>query len=261
MSAESVGDGLLVAQAAAVVGVAAGRLRQWEARGLVAPTRTPSGYRVFAPGDLARLRRIRDLYESGLNTAGVRGALGEPVGPQTGTLGARVRSRRARQGVSLRELAAETGISASHLSAVERDLTHPSVGVLQKTAAALQTSVVALLGGPPADGRTVVRASERLGLQGDLEGVRIEQLAAVDSVLESLLFRVEPGGGSESYSHAGDEFLFMLSGRLEVVLDETETFVLQPGDAMTFASHRQHRFRNPGDVTASVVWVNTPPTF
>lgn len=261
MSGAGADDGLLVAQAAAVVGVPVGRLRRWEAHGLVTPTRTASGYRVFRPGDLARLRRIRDLFESGLNIAGVQRELGESAAPPTTTLGARVRAQRARQGVSLRDLAAATGISASHLSAIERDLTHPSVDVLQKTAAALETSVVALLGGPPADGRTVVRAAERPQLDEDLEGVRIEQLAAVDSVLESLLFHVEPGGGSESYSHAGDEFLFLLHGTLEVVLDETETHVLAPGDAMTFASHRQHRFHNPGDVTASVVWVNTPPTF
>lgn len=261
MTAASVDDGLLIAQAAAVVGVTAGRLRQWEAAGLVVPTRTPSGYRVFSSADLARLRRIRDLFESGLNLAGVRRELGEPAAPQSATLGARLSARRARQGLSLRQLAAATGISASHLSAIERDVTHPSVAVLQTTAAALQTSVVALLGGPPVEGQAVVRADARPPLQGDLDGVRIEQLAAVESVLESLLFHVEPGGGSESYSHAGDEFLFVLAGELEVVLDEAEIHLLRPGDAMTFASHRRHRFRNPGDVTASIVWVNTPPTF
>jgi DNA-binding transcriptional MerR regulator/quercetin dioxygenase-like cupin family protein len=256
-----VSDGLLVAQAAAAVGVPAGRLRRWEASGLVTPARTPSGYRVYGPGDLERARRVRDLYASGLNTAGVRRALSEPAPPATATLGARLKARRVSEGVSLRELAARTGVSASHLSAIERDVTHPSVAVLQKAAAALDTSVVGLLGGPPAGGRAVVRAGERPALEGRLQGVRIEQLAVVESVLESLLFHVEPGGGSESYSHPGEEFLFMLAGTLEVVLDEAETHVLGPGDAMTFASHRRHRFRNPGDETAQVVWVNTPPTF
>lgn len=53
----------------------------------------------------------------------------------------------------------------------------------------------------------------------------------------------------------------MLEGKLSVVLDEVYEYELGPGDSLTFASDRPHRWRNPSIESAVIVWVNTPPTF
>jgi uncharacterized cupin superfamily protein len=44
-------------------------------------------------------------------------------------------------------------------------------------------------------------------------------------------------------------------------LDETEDYVLEAGDAMTFASHRPHKYGNSTNQLTKVLWVNTPPTY
>ena len=94
------------------------------------------------------------------------------------------------------------------------------------------------------------------------QGVLFENLYATETTLQSILISVEPGHGSqESYSHEGEEFLYMLEGELELTLDEIDTYHLAPGDAMTFYSSRPHRWHNPGAVRTVIVWVNTPPTF
>ncbi|MDQ7088395.1 MAG: cupin domain-containing protein [Acidobacteriota bacterium] len=73
---------------------------------------------------------------------------------------------------------------------------------------------------------------------------------------------IPPGGGSgESYTHAGEEFLYVFEGCVEVTLDEIEIHLLEEGDAMIFPSDLAHRLRNPGDTTARALWINTPPTF
>jgi len=93
-------------------------------------------------------------------------------------------------------------------------------------------------------------------------GVLFENLYAIDTVLQSILISVEPGHGSqESYSHEGQEFLYILEGHLEITLDELYTYRLGPHDAMTFHSTRPHRWHNPGDVRTVIVWINSPPTF
>ncbi|MBS42379.1 MAG: MerR family DNA-binding transcriptional regulator [Nocardioides sp.] len=46
-------------------------LRVYERRGLLEPTRTPGGTRLYSEADVARLHRIRDLLADGLNLAGV----------------------------------------------------------------------------------------------------------------------------------------------------------------------------------------------
>jgi DNA-binding transcriptional MerR regulator len=52
---------LTVGAAAAETGWSARMLRYLEAQGLVVPTRTPAGYRVYGLSEVNRLRSLRDL--------------------------------------------------------------------------------------------------------------------------------------------------------------------------------------------------------
>ena len=106
----------------------------------------------------------------------------------------------------------------------------------------------------------LVRPSERQTLHG-WEGVRMDLLAWGDTVMEPHLFHINPGcGSSEVYSHAGQEFLFVLAGQLTIMLDQA-TYKLSKGDSFYFESQVAHRWTNPGKSVSSVLWINTPPTF
>jgi DICT domain-containing protein len=60
--------GLAIKDVAEQTGLAAGTIRMWEQRyGFPEPERTPSGYRVYTPGDVATLRRIVAYREGGLS--------------------------------------------------------------------------------------------------------------------------------------------------------------------------------------------------
>ena len=90
----------------------------------------------------------------------------------------------------------------------------------------------------------------------------IELLSMGTRMLECMIFRVPPGAGSDgSYSHAGEEFIYMLQGELEIWLDEWERYVLKPGDSFWFESNLGHRWFNPSSEEAMLIWVNTPLTF
>jgi MerR family transcriptional regulator, copper efflux regulator len=54
-------EGLTIHEAAATTGWSPRMLRYVESVGLVAPARTPSGYRVYGPAELQRLRTLREL--------------------------------------------------------------------------------------------------------------------------------------------------------------------------------------------------------
>jgi MerR family transcriptional regulator, copper efflux regulator len=54
-------EGLTINQAAETTGWSPRMLRYIESAGLIEPARTPSGYRVFGPGELQRLRTLREL--------------------------------------------------------------------------------------------------------------------------------------------------------------------------------------------------------
>jgi quercetin dioxygenase-like cupin family protein len=52
----------------------------------------------------------------------------------------------------------------------------------------------------------------------------------------------------------------LLSGSFELWVGERH-FLLGEGDSFSFSSQEPHRYGNPGDVDAVVIWVVTPPTF
>jgi MerR family copper efflux transcriptional regulator len=54
-------EGLSINQAASTTGWSPRMLRYIESAGLIELPRTPSGYRVFGPGELQRLRTLREL--------------------------------------------------------------------------------------------------------------------------------------------------------------------------------------------------------
>jgi len=122
------------------------------------------------------------------------------------------------------------------------------------------TTVKELFKTAPHD-RRLVRPEERRVLEVH-NGVRMELLSSGAPMLQSMFFRVAPLAGSEgAYSHQGEELIFMLSGTLEVWLDELECFVLREGDSFWFPSTHAHRWFNPGNIDAVLLWINTPPTF
>ena len=61
----------MIGIAAELAGMHPQTLRVYERRGLVSPRRTARNTRLYSEADVARLRRIQELSESGLNLAGI----------------------------------------------------------------------------------------------------------------------------------------------------------------------------------------------
>jgi DNA-binding transcriptional MerR regulator/quercetin dioxygenase-like cupin family protein len=177
----------------------------------------------------------------------------QPLGPQ-------LRRMRERKGLGLVEAARRAGLSAGFLSSVERSQANASVATLQRLAMSYGTTTMELFQSPPHEGRLVGPNDRRVLTVHS--GVRMELLSTGAPMLQSMLFKVAPAAGSEgAYSHQGEEFIYMLAGTLEVWLDELQCYVLREGDSFWFPSTHAHRWFNPGDVDAVLLWINTPPTF
>ena len=65
----------VISVAAELAGVHPQTLRIYERRGLLDPARTGGGSRRYSESDIACLRRIHELTESGLNLAGVKAVM------------------------------------------------------------------------------------------------------------------------------------------------------------------------------------------
>ncbi len=284
---ETSGTGLLgyvgIAAASRAVGVSPSAIRLWERQGLIAPARTPGGTRRYSPDDVARLRAVRRLrIVDGLNAAAIRrifddGGSGQGAGAAGGAIVAaegatpapepdvsvagRLRSMRTAKGLTLAAAAERTGLSISFISALERGLSGASVAALRRLLSAYDSTMAELLASPTSEASRLVTSSARRVLETGA-GVRIENLAEAAGALESHLFVLAPGTSSQgTYSHAGEEFMYVLTGALAVWLDETDEYRLEAGDALTFPSTIAHRFQALGPSETRLLWVNTPPTF
>jgi quercetin dioxygenase-like cupin family protein len=117
-----------------------------------------------------------------------------------------------------------------------------------------------LFGADLAQNTPLVRSEDRPVMQWD-NGVRFEEMASGEKVMDPSYIRVPPGTGSEGfYSHNGEEFIYVISGVLFVELGDQGTFRIAPGDTLYFSSTTPHRWW-AGDEPVEAVYVNTPPTF
>lgn len=195
----------------------------------------------------------------------------EPTSPKkadliSARLGNAIRALRHDKGMTLTAIAEQTGLSVGLLSQVERGLSEPSVKAIHLIATALGVSIgwffreeepVERAG----DGITVRRGQRKTLNYGG--GIVDELLTpSLDGQLELLLCRLAPGatGGTEAYTHVGEEAGYVIAGSLELTVDGV-THLLHTGDSFGFASVRPHSYRNNSTQETVVIWAITPPSY
>jgi DNA-binding transcriptional MerR regulator/quercetin dioxygenase-like cupin family protein len=283
-SPSSRGEGWLrIAEVSELIGVSPSTLRRWEAHGFVRPERTSSRYRLYSRDDLDRLRILRRLSDDGFSVAAIRHVLDEhrPTGDgrnhdgnarrleadadssERTLIARRLRSLRESNGMSVRRAAEAAGVSASFVSSVERGLSGASLASLKQLTSAYGTTVAGLLrrdGTSTAPKKYDAGASDLLAPASP--GVRIADLSPGSESLESHVFVLDAGASSEgAYTHAGEEFLYVLKGTLRIWVGDADPVDLSTGETLTFTSTSPHRWANVASRQTRVLWINTPPTF
>jgi quercetin dioxygenase-like cupin family protein len=153
-------------------------------------------------------------------------------------------------------------LAISFINSIEHGIGRPSVASLTKLARSYRTTISALSGRRVGFTGKVIRSGRYRTLPILGKGIKVEQLAEGQWAMECQRFTIRPGAGSEGpYAHKGEEFIHVLAGRVEIILDGREQYRLGPGDSAYFESTSYHAWRNPGSETAVLLWINTPPTF
>lgn len=182
-------------------------------------------------------------------------------------LGREIRRLRKSEGLTLIELAGRTGLSIGYISQVERGKSVLSIKALKDIADALGVKIGWFFQQPEraaaAESGIVVRAAHRRRMNYGALGITDYLLSpSLAGDIELLLCTLAPGStsGDEPYAHEGEEAGLILSGALELWVED-QHFLLKKGDSFTFRSKRPHRYRNPGRAATVVVWAITPPSF
>jgi len=260
---------LKIGEVARMAGISPSVIRSWENLGLTRPQRSRSKYRLYTAEDVKLLKRARFLRRvRGLNAPAIVQLLKREGSVRTtrsngsnasAAVGKKLRRLRLQRGLSLVQVAEAVDISVGFLSALERSQMSASVGTLRKLARFYDTNVLEFFGTAEAGSNVITPAKRKILEAGP--GVRMELLAWGNTAMEPHLFRIAPHAGSgESYSHEGEEFLYVLRGKLQILVEEKQ-YELKTGDSFYFESSSRHHWSNPGNSETVILWVNTPPTF
>ena len=178
-------------------------------------------------------------------------------------VGERLRAARQAKRLTLEALAEEAGLSTAFLSRLERGEAAASIGSLIRISGALGLALAEIFAEPSLAARkpyTLIRRGARaepaplhasgysyVPLGGDF---------ARDLALDA--FELEfPAGAAEEMpmvSHAGEEFLYLLSGRIELRIG-ADRLVMQAGDSLHFDCSQPHMGRNLGPTPARLLMI------
>jgi transcriptional regulator with XRE-family HTH domain len=177
-------------------------------------------------------------------------------------LGERLRAIRQLRRRTLKEIAGAAGISESFLSQLERGRTNATIATLQRLSTALGIEVSDLFATNAPRPRVLRRGAREFVSWGDA-GRKALLTPKPFHALEVVVARFEPGGstGDEPYTHGdSEELLLVVEGEVHVQLG-TEIHELGTGDSVHYQSSTPHRVSNPGDETAEVMFVISPPSY
>lgn len=153
-------------------------------------------------------------------------------------VGPRLRALRRERDTTLADLSAATGISVSTLSRLESGTRRPTLEHLLPLARAYGVTLDDLVGAPPTgDPRIHLRPVTRHGVTHLPLSRRASGIQAFKLVIPAGSPSKEP----DLQTHGGYEWLYVLNGRLRLVLGHHD-LVLVPGEAAEFDTRVPHWF-------------------
>ncbi|GAB2933239.1 XRE family transcriptional regulator [Micromonospora polyrhachis] len=158
--------------------------------------------------------------------------------PTLNAVGPRLRALRRRRETTLTELSAATDISVSTLSRLESGARRPTLELLLPLARVHGVTLDELVGAPPTgDPRIHLRPVTRHGMTMLPLTRRAGGIQAYKLIIPAGSHPREP----DPQTHEGYEWLYILNGRLRLVLGDQD-LVLSPGEAAEFDTRVPHWF-------------------
>ncbi|WP_345655838.1 helix-turn-helix domain-containing protein [Streptomyces siamensis] len=166
-----------------------------------------------------------------------------------------LRELRRRAALTLETASRAAGLSPAHLSRLETGQRQPSLPMLLALARVYGTTVSELLGETVAERHAIVRAADMEPTPAG--GWTYWQAGAPGRGMQALRVHVPHGSqGDIVRVHPGEEWLYVLTGRLRLRLGDT-AHILAPGDSAHFDSLTPHRIAAADPGGAELLFVHT----
>jgi len=182
-------------------------------------------------------------------------------------LGQRLKKLRIQAGKTLADLSLSTGVSTANLSKIENNLVSPSFDIVKKICEGLQISIEEFV--RPGGSKTQV--SGRKTVTRLLDGARFSsgqydykahatELNRKGMVPLEMRVRARSVDEFDHWSrHAGEEFVYVLSGAIEVHTRHYSPFKLSAAESAYFDSDMEHLYISVSEDDAQILSVSHDP--
>lgn len=181
------------------------------------------------------------------------------------SVAAGLRSLRVAKGLSLKDVAQATDISTSFLSLVENGKSDITIGRLVRLVNFYGVPLTDLVPATPHDSEPeITRVAERtlISHSSPAEGIDVYLLTPdTDRTMMPMELEFDPGAELAEFGrHQGEEWVYVMEGRLRLLLDGAEPRCLEKGDSAYYPADRPHLFTNDDPKKPlRLICVNSPP--
>ena len=175
-------------------------------------------------------------------------------------IGSKIKELRIKNGLTQEELADRCELTKGFISQVERDNTSPSIATLMDILQSLGTNLRDFFNEEPED-QIVFQDKDFFEKTDEELKNKIEWIIpnAQKNEMEPIRLTLEPNGSTyPDVPHEGEEFGYVLSGTIEIILGDRK-YTAREGETFYFCADKTHYITSKDG--ASLIWVATPPSF
>jgi len=177
------------------------------------------------------------------------------------SIGERIRQLRILQGLTQEELADRSELSKGFISQLENDVTSPSIATLEDILQCLGTDISSFFSREE-ESKQIVFGKEDYFEKADEELKNLTEWIipnAQKNMMEPIKLTLEEGGSTyPDTPHEGEEFGYVLKGRIQIVLGDS-VHTAKAGESFYYTADKQHYIKSKKG--AEILWVTTPPSF
>ncbi|MBO2516538.1 MAG: Cro/Cl family transcriptional regulator [Clostridiales bacterium] len=178
-------------------------------------------------------------------------------------IGEKLRQLRLFRNLTQEEMADRCELSKGFISQVERDLASPSIATLTDMLECLGSSLQEFFS-EAKDNKIVFSPDDMFEkADGDTLMNKITWLvpSAQKNNMEPILLELQEGGRSAVIpSHEGEEFGYVLSGSIVLVIGSSQ-YRVRAGESFCIHPRSEHFIQNNSKRVSKLLWVSNPPNF
>ena len=176
-------------------------------------------------------------------------------------LGEKIKELRNKQGLTQEELADRAELSKGFISQLERDMTSPSIATLEDLLQCLGTTLGEFFNEEQEEEQIVFTEEDFFVKKDEEYKNQIKWIIpnAQKNCMEPIHLLLEKGGETcPDNPHEGEEFGYVLSGTVQVVLGN-RSFKAKKGESFYYDAKYKHYLKSKNG--AKVLWISSPPSF